>query len=118
MHISYRTTPNGHKITIILDEAGLPYRIVPVNISAGERIKPEFLPISPNNRILAIVDDDPLASGAPVIVFESGATLLYLADKSGESIPRDVRGQAEVLPAVTDASRTILFKQTAAAVHR
>ncbi len=93
----YWTTPNGHKITIFLEETGLPYRIVPVNIGAGEQFRPEFLAISPNNRMPAIVDDDPAEPGAPVSVFESGAILLYLAEKTGRFLPRDLRGRVEVL---------------------
>ena len=97
IHLHYWTTPNGHKVTIFLEEAGIPYKIVPVNISAGEQFKPDFLRLSPNNRIPAIVDDDPAAPGAPVSVFESGAILLYLAEKTGKFIPHDLRGRAEVL---------------------
>jgi GST-like protein len=97
--LHYWTTPNGHKITIFLEEAGLPYRIVPVNISAGEQFKPEFLAIAPNNRIPAIVDHAPADGGSPVALFESGAILLYLADKIGRLIPpaAEIRGRAEVL---------------------
>jgi GSH-dependent disulfide-bond oxidoreductase len=97
IHLHYWTTPNGHKITIFLEEAQIPYRIVPVNISAGDQFKPDFLRISPNNRIPAIVDDDPTEPGRAVSVFESGAILLYLAEKSGRFIPKDLRGRAEVL---------------------
>jgi GSH-dependent disulfide-bond oxidoreductase len=97
IHLHYWTTPNGHKITIFLEESGLPYRIVPVNISVGEQFKPEFLRISPNNRIPAIVDDDPAEPGAPVSVFESGEILLYLAEKTGQFIAQDLRGRVEVL---------------------
>ena len=97
IHLHYWTTPNGHKITIFLEESGIPYRIVPVNISAGDQFKPEFLRISPNNRIPAIVDDDPAEPGAPVSVFESGEILLYLAEKSGQFIAKDLRGRVEVL---------------------
>ncbi len=79
----YWTTPNGHKIVIFLEEAGLPYRIEPVNISAGQQFEPDFLAISPNNRIPAIVDRDPADDGEPLSVFESGAILLYLAEKTG-----------------------------------
>ena len=85
----YWTTPNGHKITIFLEEAALPYRIVPINISAGDQFKPEFLKISPNNRIPAIVDQDPAEQGPPVSVFESGAILIYLAEKTGKLLPKD-----------------------------
>jgi GSH-dependent disulfide-bond oxidoreductase len=97
IHLHYWTTPNGHKITIFLEEAGIPYKIVPVNISIGEQFKPGFLRLSPNNRIPAIVDDDPAEPGEPVSVFESGAILLYLAEKTGQFIPHDLRGRAEVL---------------------
>ena len=89
----YWTTPNGHKITMFLEEAGLPYRIVPVNISRGEQFKPDFLRISPNNRMPAIVDHAPADGGEPLAVFESGAILLYLADKIGRFIPADLRGR-------------------------
>jgi GST-like protein len=93
----YWTTPNGHKITIFLEETGLPYTIHPVNIGKGEQFKPDFLAISPNNRIPAIVDRAPADGGAPVSVFESGAILLYLAEKIGQLIPADLRGRVEVL---------------------
>jgi GST-like protein len=93
----YWTTPNGHKVTIFLEEARVPYRIVPINISSGEQFRPEFLKISPNNRMPAIVDDEPAEAGAAVSVFESGAILLYLADKTGQFIPKDLRGRIEVL---------------------
>jgi GSH-dependent disulfide-bond oxidoreductase len=93
----YWTTPNGHKVTIFLEESGLPYRIVPVNISKGDQFKPDFLKISPNNRMPAIVDDDPPGGGAPLSVFESGAILVYLAEKTGKFLPKDVRGRFEVL---------------------
>ena len=95
--LHYWTTPNGHKITMFLEEAGVPYRIVPVNISVGDQFKPEFLAIAPNNRIPAIVDHQPVDGGAPIPVFESGAILLYLAEKTGKFIPGDVRGRADVL---------------------
>ena len=95
--LHYWPTPNGHKITIFLEETGLPYRILPVNIGKGEQFKPEFLAIAPNNRMPAIVDDEPAAGGAPLSLFESGAILLYLADKSGKLIPADLRGRAEAL---------------------
>jgi GST-like protein len=92
----YWTTPNGHKITIFLEEADLPYSIVPVNISKGEQFKPEFLRISPNNRIPAIVDNAP-GGGRPVSVFESGAILQYLAEKTGKFLPKDLHGRTEVM---------------------
>ena len=95
--LHYWPTPNGFKITIMLEECGLPYKIVPVNIGTGEQFKPEFLKISPNNRMPAIVDHEPPGGGAPVSVFESGAILQYLAEKSGKFLPKDLRGKYEVL---------------------
>jgi GSH-dependent disulfide-bond oxidoreductase len=92
----YWTTPNGHKITIFLEEAGLPYKIIPVNISRGDQFKPEFLAISPNNRIPAIVDHEPKDGGKPIPVFESGAILLYLAEKTGKFMHADLRRKVEV----------------------
>jgi GSH-dependent disulfide-bond oxidoreductase len=93
----YWTTPNGHKITIYLEETGLAYKIIPVNISKGDQLKPEFLAISPNNRIPAIVDREPTEGGAPVAVFESGAILQYLAEKTGKLMPNNLRGRYEVI---------------------
>ena len=93
----YWTTPNGHKITIFLEEAELPYRIVPVNISKGEQFKPDFLAISPNNRMPAIVDRNPKDGGGPISVFESGAILLYLAEKTGKFPPSGLRDRIEVM---------------------
>jgi GST-like protein len=93
----YWTTPNGHKITIFLEETRLKYRIIPVNISVGDQFKPEFLAISPNNRMPAIIDHDPAGGGKPISVFESGAILLYLAEKSGKFLARDLRGRYEVI---------------------
>ncbi|HEU4342122.1 MAG TPA: glutathione S-transferase N-terminal domain-containing protein [Candidatus Binatia bacterium] len=93
----YWTTPNGHKITIYLEETGLPYAIKPVNIGKGDQFKPEFLAISPNNRIPAIVDNDPAGGGKPISVFESGAILQYLAEKTGKFLPADLRGRTEVM---------------------
>ncbi len=93
----YWTTPNGHKITMFLEETGLPYRIVPVNIGTGAQFEPQFLAISPNNRIPAIVDHDPAGGGAPLSVFESGAILLYLAEKTGRLLPAALRARVEVL---------------------
>ncbi len=93
----YWPTPNGHKITLFLEEAGLDYRIVPVDISAGDQFKPEFLAISPNNRMPAIVDHEPGDGQGPLSVFESGAILIYLADKTGKFLPRDTRGRMAVL---------------------
>lgn len=95
--LHYWTTPNGHKVTMFLEETGLAYRVVPVNISSGEQFRPEFLAIAPNNRIPAIVDHAPADGGAPVSLFESGAILLYLAEKSGRFLPADLRGRADAL---------------------
>jgi GSH-dependent disulfide-bond oxidoreductase len=93
----YWTTPNGHKITMFLEEAGLRYNLKPVNIGKGDQFQPEFLKISPNNRIPAIVDHAPAEGKEPISVFESGAILLYLAGKTGKFIPRDLRGQVECI---------------------
>ena len=93
----YWTTPNGHKLTMFLEEAGMSYRIVPINIGKGEQFAAEFLAISPNNRIPAIVDHQPADGGAPLPLFESGAILLYLADKIGRFIAADLRGRNETL---------------------
>ncbi len=93
----YWTTPNGHKITMFLEEADLDYRLHGVNIGKGEQFEPEFLKISPNNRIPAIVDNDPIGGGEPISIFESGAILLYLAEKTGKFIPEDPRGRYDCL---------------------
>ena len=90
-------TPNGRKISIALEELELPYQILPINIARGEQFKPEFLAISPNNRIPAIVDHKPADGGPPISVFESGAILLYLADKTGKLMPGDLRGRTQAL---------------------
>ncbi len=90
-------TPNGLKIPIFLEEAGLPYRLHPIDIGKREQFEPDFLKISPNNRIPAIVDNDPADGGAPVSIFESGAILLYLAEKSGRFLSPDIRERTETL---------------------
>jgi GST-like protein len=97
IELHYWTTPNGHKVSIFLEEAGLPYNLVPLNIRAGDQFKPEFLRISPNNRIPAIVDTKPAGGGKPISVFESGAILLYLAEKTGKFLPSDLRERLGVL---------------------
>jgi GST-like protein len=97
IELYYWPTPNGHKITLFLEESGLPYTIKPVNIGKGEQFQPAFLAISPNNRMPAIVDTAPADGGDPVSVFESGAILQYLAEKSGRFLPADVRGKYTVL---------------------
>lgn len=100
--LHYWPTPNAHKITLLLEElaeagAPLPYTIVPVNIGAGEQFKPDFLAIAPNNRMPAIVDHAPADGGAPLSVFESGAILVYLAEKTGRFLPQDLRGRTAAL---------------------
>ncbi len=96
IELYYWTTPNGHKITIFLEEAGVDYKIFPIHIGKGEQFQPHFLKISPNNRIPAILDTAPVGGGDPISVFESGAILLYLGEKTGKFLPTDVRGKAEV----------------------
>ncbi|MBB5214156.1 glutathione binding-like protein [Parapusillimonas granuli] len=93
----YWTTPNGHKITMFLEETGLAYKIFPINIGKGDQFQPDFLKISPNNRIPAIVDHEPADGGPALSVFESGAILLYLAEKTGRFLPQDLRGRHDVL---------------------
>lgn len=95
--VHYWPTPNGWKVTILLEELGAPYNIIPINIGKGEQFKPEFLKISPNNRMPAIVDHEPLGGGGPLTIFESGAILEYLAEKYGRFMPKDTRGKYEVL---------------------
>ena len=96
IELYYWPTPNGHKITMFLEEAELDYTIRPINISAGDQFKPEFLAFSPNNRMPAIIDRDPADGREPVTVFESGAILLYLAEKTGRFLPADLRGRKTV----------------------
>jgi GST-like protein len=93
----YTATPNGQKILLFLYETELPHRMVPVSLSKGEQHRPEFLAISPNNKIPVIVDDAPADGGAPLPVFESAAILHYLADKTGRFMPTDPRGRIEAL---------------------
>src|SRR3982751_2394020 len=92
----YWPTPNGWKISIMLEECGLEYRAIPVNIGGGDQFKPEFLAISPNNKIPAITDPDG-PDGKPISMFESGAILLYLASKAGKLLPESVTARYEVL---------------------
>jgi len=93
IQLYYWPTPNGHKITMFLEEAGLQYAIHPVDISAGDQFKPDFLAISPNNRMPAIIDTAPADGGKAISVFELGAILLYLAEKTGRFLPKDTRGR-------------------------
>ena len=95
--LHYWPTPNGWKISILLEECGLPYRLVPVHIGQGDQFAPDFLAISPNNRIPAIVDHAPAGGGPPLALFESGAILQYLAEKAGRLLPTDVAGRYRVL---------------------
>jgi GSH-dependent disulfide-bond oxidoreductase len=95
--LHYWPTPNGWKISIMLEECGLPYALKPVNIGRGEQFSPEFLALSPNNRMPAIVDHDPPDGGAPIALFESGAILIYLAEKTGRFLPADLRGRHAAL---------------------
>ena len=93
----YWPTPNGHKITIFLEEAAIPYAIKPVNISKGDQFHPAFLKIAPNNRMPAIIDSAPADGGDPISIFESGAILEYLAEKYGQFLPAPLRSRFEVL---------------------
>ena len=97
IELSYWTTPNGHKVTIFLEEAGTQYKIIPIDISKGAQFGEEFLKIAPNNRIPAILDTAPADGGPAIGVFESGAILEYLAEKEGKFLPADTRGRYEVL---------------------
>jgi GST-like protein len=94
--LHYWPTPNGKKVTILLEECALPYRVVPCNIGKGDQFEASFLAISPNNRMPAMVDDDPPGGGAPITIFESGAIMMYLAEKTGKFWPADLRGRYEV----------------------
>ncbi len=97
IELYFWTTPNGYKPLLFLEETGHPYSIVPVNISKGEQFDPAFLKVSPNNKIPAIVDRAPTGGGAPIAIFESGAILIYLAEKTGRFLPTDPAARAEAL---------------------
>jgi len=97
IELHYWPTPNGHKITMFLEETGMAYRLVPVDIGTGAQFDPAFLAIAPNNRIPAILDTQPAGGGAALSLFESGAILQYLAEKSGQLLPTDLRGRYEVM---------------------
>jgi len=94
--LHYWPTPNGKKVTILLEECALAYRVVPCNIGRGDQFEEAFLKISPNNRMPAIVDHDPAGGGAPIAIFESGAIMMYIAEKAGKFWPQDTRGKYEV----------------------
>jgi GST-like protein len=93
----YWTTPNGHKITIFLEETGTPYKIIPINIGKGDQFKADFLAVSPNNRIPALADHAPKDGGKPISVFESGAMLVYLAEKTGQFLSSDLRKRTDAM---------------------
>src|SRR5580658_6336408 len=95
--LHYWPTPNGKKVTILLEECALPYRIVPCNIGRGDQFTDSFLAISPNNRMPAIVDDEPVGGGPPITIFESGAIMMYVAEKAGKFWPSDPPEKWEVV---------------------
>ncbi|MDB5626252.1 MAG: Glutathione S-transferase domain, partial [Tardiphaga sp.] len=95
--LHYAPTPNGWKISIMLEECGLPYALRPMQLGRGDQHRPEFLKLSPNGRMPAIIDHDPIGGGAPLSIFESGAILIYLAEKSAQLLPADARGKFDVL---------------------
>lgn len=97
LDVYYWPTPNGWKVTILLEELGVPYNVIPIDIGKGEQFKPEFLKISPNNRMPALVDHEPADGKGPLSVFESGAILEYLAEKYGKFLPTNAHGKYEVL---------------------
>ena len=94
--LHYWPTPNGKKVTILLEECGAPYNIVPCNIGRGDQFTPEFLKMNPNHRMPVLVDRDPAGGGEPISVFEFGAIMLYIAEKLGKFYPQDIRGKYEV----------------------
>ena len=94
--LHYWPTPNGKKVTILLEELGVPYTIIPCHIGRGDQFTPEFLAINPNHRMPVLVDTAPADGGPPLAVFESGAIMLYLAEKEGRFLPSDIRGKTEV----------------------
>ncbi len=94
--IHYWPTPNGKKVTILLEECGLPYRLVPCSIGQGDQFKPEFLKISPNNRMPAMLDHEPKGGGEPISLFESGAIMMYIAEKAGQFYPQELRARHQV----------------------
>lgn len=99
--LHYSATPNGQKVAIMLKETGLPYRVITYDIFEGDHLTPEFGTVNPNHKLPAIVDHDPADGGAPLAVFESGAVLQYLADKTGMLIPKDARGRSQVIQWLT-----------------
>jgi GST-like protein len=97
IELFYWPTPNSHKITMFLEETGLEYHLTPLDIGAGEQFKPDYLSIAPNNRMPAIIDNQPADGGPPISIFESGAILVYLAEKTGQFLPTDLRGRKTTL---------------------
>jgi GST-like protein len=96
LDLHFWPTPNGKKVTILIEELGLKYNLVPCNIGRGDQFKPEFLKINPNHRMPVLVDHEPKGGGAPISIFESGAIMMYLAEKEGRFFPQDLRGKYEV----------------------
>jgi GSH-dependent disulfide-bond oxidoreductase len=96
LDLHFWPTPNGKKVTILLEELGLDYNLVPCNIGRGDQFKPEFLKINPNHRMPVLVDHNPKGGAAPISIFESGAIMMYLAEKEGRFFPQDTRGKYEV----------------------
>ena len=96
LDLHFWPTPNGKKVTILLEELGLDYNLVPCNIGRGDQFKPDFLKINPNHRMPVLVDHNPKGGGAPISIFESGAIMMYLAEKEGRFFPQDIRGRYEV----------------------
>jgi GST-like protein len=92
----YWPTPNGKKVTILLEECGLPYKVIPLNIGRGDQFKDDFLKINPNHRMPTMVDREPKGGGAPISIFESGAIMMYIAEKAGRFWPQDARGKYDV----------------------
>jgi GST-like protein len=90
-------TPNGKKVTVLLEELGVPYRIVPLNIGRGDQFKPDFLKLNPNHRMPALIDTEPKGGGEPIGVFESGAIMMYIAEKEGRFFPQDTRRKYDVV---------------------
>ncbi len=95
--LHYWPTPNGKKVTILLEELGMPYRVVPCNIGRGDQFTPEFLKINPNNRMPAMVDHEPLGGGEPIAIFESGAIMMYIAEKAGKFYPQAPRKRYDIV---------------------
>jgi len=96
IEIYFTPTPNSRKVTILLEEAGVPYRLVPLNISKGDQFTDEYLKLNPNHRMPTMVDTEPMGGGAPISVFESGAIMMYIAEKAGKFWPQDPRGKYDV----------------------